>query len=90
MKTTNANDSNKMYLRLLYHTFFWEFDTIDEIKQFVKEMDEKDPMWDYDCYTIHKGDHRWGTKGFGCFDFEFLPEVKKEIETYRKQENNKE
>jgi len=83
--TTEAINPDKMYLRLMYHEFFWEFDTVKEIKTFVKYMDEKDAMWDYDCFGIHKGDPRWGIdKDFGCFDFEFLPEIKKEIEEYRK------
>jgi hypothetical protein len=83
--TTKAIHKDKMYLRLLYHEFFWEFDTIEEIKAFVRKMDEEEPMWDYDCFTIHKGDPRWETdKNFGCFDFETLYKVRKEIEKYRK------
>ena len=83
--TTEAIDPKKYYLRILYCEWFYEFNSIDEIKEFVVYMDKEEPMWDYDCYGVHKGDPRWRTdKDFGCFDFKFISKKqRKEIEDCR-------
>lgn len=86
MKTTRqAINPRKYYLRLMYHEWFYEFDAIREIKEFCVKMDKEKPMWDYDCFCIHRGDKRWMTdKNFGCMDFKFVSsKTRKEIENYR-------
>ena len=51
------NDPAALYFRCMFHEFFYgPFKTEDELVAALKTLDAKDPMWDYDCFAIHRGD----------------------------------
>lgn len=54
--TTTPDDPSSLYLRLMYHTFFYgPFKSEEDVLAAVKALDEWDDMWDYDCFCIVHG-----------------------------------
>ena len=50
-------DPEALYFRCMFHTFFYgPFQTEAELVEALRTLDRVDPMWDYDCFAIHKGD----------------------------------
>lgn len=47
---------NMLYIRVMYHEWFWgPFKTEQDVLDAMIKLDEKDPYWDYDCFSIHYG-----------------------------------
>lgn len=54
--TNNPDDQSRLYFRCLYHEFWWgPFSSEEEVAAAMRTLDAADPMWDYDCFTIHYG-----------------------------------
>ncbi len=56
--TSIAPDNPDMlYFRCMFHTFFYgPFATEADVTEALRTLDRADPMWDYDCFAIHRGD----------------------------------
>lgn len=51
------SDPNALYFRCMYHEFFYgPFQTEHELVEALRTLDKADPMWDYDCFAIFRGD----------------------------------
>lgn len=67
-KVSEPTIEGKYYLRLMYHTFWWgPFNSAKEVGEFCKAMDEKDPYWCYDTFTVdvvRDGKREWPGDNF--------------------------
>ena len=54
---SKPNDPESLYFRCMFHTFFFgPFKSEEELVRALQALDKADPMWDYDCFCIHRGD----------------------------------
>lgn len=54
--TTIPDDPKALYMRNLYHTFFWgPFYSEDEVSKAIKTLDKADSYWDYDPFCVIYG-----------------------------------
>jgi hypothetical protein len=52
----NPDDSSKIYMRNMYHEFFWgPFSDEEEVSQAIAKLDKADDMWDYDPFCMIYG-----------------------------------
>jgi hypothetical protein len=53
---SEPNDPNSIYMRNLYHTFFWgPFKDAQAVIDAINHLDEVNPYWDYDPFCIIYG-----------------------------------
>lgn len=51
-----ADDPAKFYARHMYREWFYgPFDSLDEVRALVRNLDEREPWWDYDGFAVTRG-----------------------------------
>ena len=54
--TNKPDDPNKIYMRNLYHEFFWGgFDNEEEVVKAINHLDKVDPNWNYNSFCLIYG-----------------------------------
>ena len=54
--TTTPDDPKMIYMRNMYHEFFWGgFKNEQEVIDAIKKLDKIDPYWDYDPFCLVYG-----------------------------------
>lgn len=54
--TRDANDPGALYIYCMYHEFWYgPFADESAVVAALRQLDEAEPMWDYDCFSIHYG-----------------------------------
>jgi hypothetical protein len=67
--TTEALDPHALYVRCMFHPFFYgPFPDEDALVAALRTLDKEDPMWDYDCFCIHRGDPACTNRATRCGD----------------------
>lgn len=76
-------DPASLYLRIMYREWFMGPFTEAEATAAVNHLDQTDPMWDYDCWTIHYGAEPLPEDFVGGFPY--AGEVRERIEAQRQR-----
>jgi hypothetical protein len=58
--TSTPTDPTKFYGQLLYRDwFFGPFDTLEQVRELVRDLDAHDPFWSYDGFGVMRGRADW-------------------------------
>ena len=57
--TSNPLDPDKFYGYLMFHTWFFEWDSIEQAFEEICEMYRTQKWWDYDGFAIYSGVPDW-------------------------------